>query len=129
MNIIIIASVALIAAILSLILKQYKPEYSLFISISAGILIFLSVLAVTRPIMDFINSLTSQTGLSGVYAEVLIKSLAVCYITQLASDCCTDAGETAIAGKLQIAGKVAILLIALPMFQSLTELVTELINM
>ena len=128
MNIIIIASVALIAAILSLVLKQYKPEYSLFISISAGILIFLSVLAVTRPIMDFINSLTAQTGLSGVYAEVLIKSLAVCYITQLASDCCTDAGETAIAGKLQIAGKVAILLIALPMFQSLTELVTELIN-
>lgn len=128
MNIIIVASVALIAAILSLVLKQYKPEYSLFISISAGILIFLSVLAVTRPIMDFINNLTSQTGLSGVYAEVLIKSLAVCYITQLASDCCTDAGETAIAGKLQIAGKVAILLIALPMFRSLTELVTELIN-
>ena len=128
MNIIIVASVALIAAILSLVLKQYKPEYSLFISISAGILIFLSVLAVTRPIMDFINNLTSQTGLSGVYAEVLIKSLAVCYITQLASDCCTDAGETEIAGKLQIAGKVAILLIALPMFKSLTELVTELIN-
>ena len=129
MNIIVIASAALIAAILSLVLKQYKPEYSLFISISAGVLIFLSVLAVIRPIMDFINSLTEQTGLSGVYAEVLIKSLAVCYITQLASDCCTDAGETAIAGKLQIAGKIAILLIALPMFQSLTELVTELINM
>ena len=129
MNIIIIASVALIAAVLSLVLKQYKPEYSLFISISAGILIFLSVLAVIRPIMDYINNLTAQTGLAGVYAEVLIKSLAVCYITQLASDCCTDAGETAIAGKLQIAGKVAILLIALPMFQSLTELVTELINM
>ena len=129
MNIIIIASVALIAAILSLVLKQYKPEYSLFISISAGILIFLSVLAVTRPIMDFINDLTAQTGLSGIYAEVLIKSLAVCYITQLASDCCTDAGETAIAGKLHIAGRMAILLIALPMFKSLTELVTELINM
>ena len=128
MNIIIIASAALIAAILSLILKQYKPEYSLFISIAAGILIFLSVLAVIRPIMEFINELTVQTGLSGVYAEVLIKSLAVCYITQLASDCCTDAGETAIAGKLQIAGKIAILLIALPMFKSLTELVTELIN-
>lgn len=129
MNIIIIASTALIAAILSLILKQYKPEYSLFISIAAGILIFLSVLAVIRPIMDFMGDLAAQTGLSGVYAEVLIKSLAVCYITQLASDCCTDAGETAIAGKLQIAGKIAILLIALPMFKSLTDLVTELINM
>lgn len=128
MNIIIIASTAFIAAILSLILKQYKPEYSLFISISAGVLIFLSVLAVIRPIMDYINTLTRQTGLSGVYAEVLIKSLAVCYITQLAADCCADAGETAIAGKLQIAGRIAILLIALPMFQSLTELVTELIN-
>lgn len=128
MNIVIIASVALIAAVLSIVLKQYKPEYSLFISIGAGVLIFLSVLAVIEPVLSFIEELTEQAGLEGVYGEVLIKSLAICYITQLACDCCKDAGESAIAGKLQIAGKIAVLLIALPMFKSLTEIVAGLIN-
>lgn len=128
MNIVIIASAALIAAVLSMVLKQYKPEYSLFISIAAGVLIFLSVIAVIEPIISFIGELTDRAGLEGVYGEVLIKSLAVCYITQLACDCCKDAGENAIAGKLQIAGKIAVLLIALPMFKSLTEIVAGLIN-
>lgn len=128
MNIVIIASAALIAAVLSMVLKQYKPEYSLFISIAAGVLIFLSVIAVIEPIISFIGELTDRAGLEGVYGEVLIKSLAVCYITQLACDCCKDAGENAIAGKLRIAGKIAVLLIALPMFKSLTEIVAGLIN-
>lgn len=129
MNIVIIASVALIAAVLSIVLKQYKPEYSLFISIAAGILILLSVIAVIEPIISFIGELTDMAGLEGVYGEVLIKALAICYITQLACDCCKDAGENAIAGKLQIAGKIAVLLIALPMFKSLVEIVTGLINL
>ncbi len=127
MNIIVIASSALIAAVLSVVLKQYKPEYSMFISIAAGVLIFLVVLAVIDPILDFIGELTDKAGLDGIYGEVLIKSLAICYITQLACASCKDAGESAIAGKLQIAGKIAILLIALPMFRSLTEIVTGLI--
>lgn len=127
MNIMMIASSALIAAVLSVVLKQYKPEYSMFISIAVGILIFLSVIAVIDPILSFIKELTDKAGLDGIYGEVLIKSLAICYITQLACDCCKDAGENAIAGKLQIAGKIAILLIALPMFKGLTEIVTGLI--
>lgn len=128
MNIIIIVSVALIAAVLSIVLKQYKPEYSLFISIAAGILIFISVVSVIEPILLYINELTDKAGLEGIYGEVLIKSLAICYITQLACDCCRDAGETAIAGKLQMAGKIAILLSAMPMFKNLTDIVTELIS-
>lgn len=128
MNIVIIASTALIAAVLSVVLKQYKPEYSLFISIGAGILIFLSVIAVIQPVIAYINELTESAGLEGIYGEVLIKALAVCYITQLACDCCNDAGESAIAGKLQLAGRIAILLLSLPMFKSLTEIVTGLIE-
>ena len=87
----------------------------------------MAVIAVIDPILGFIEELTDKAGIDGIYAEVLIKSLAICYITQLACDCCKDAGEGAIAGKLQIAGKVAILLIALPMFKSLTEIVTAMI--
>lgn len=128
MNIIIIVSFGIISAVLSLVLKQYKPEYSMFISLAAGILIFVSVIAAIEPIIGYISELTENAGLSGIYAEILLKSLAVCYLTQLACDCCKDAGETAIAGKLQIAGKIAVLLMALPIFKSITEIVTGLID-
>lgn len=128
MNIIIIVSFGIISAVLSLVLKQYKPEYSMFISLAAGILIFISVIAAIEPIIGYISELTENAGLSGIYAEILLKSLAVCYLTQLACDCCKDAGETAIAGKLQIAGKIAVLLMALPIFKSITEIVTGLID-
>ena len=128
MNIIIIVSFGIISAVLSLVLKQYKPEYSMFISLAAGIMIFVSVIAAIEPIIGYISELTENAGLSGIYAEILLKSLAVCYLIQLASDCCKDAGETAIAGKLQIAGKIAVLLMALPIFKSITEIVTGLID-
>lgn len=128
MNIIIIVSFGIISAVLSLVLKQYKPEYSMFISLAAGILIFISVIAAIEPIISYISELTENAGLSGIYAEVLLKSLAVCYLTQLACDCCRDAGETAIAGKIQIAGKVAVLLMALPIFKSITDIVGGMID-
>ncbi len=128
MNIVIIASTAVIAAVLSVVLKQYKPEYSLFISLGTGILIFLAVIAVIEPVIDYIKELTEGAGLESVFGEVLIKALAVCYITQLACDCCNDAGETAIAGKLQLAGRIAVLILSLPMFKSLTEIVADLID-
>ena len=128
MNIIIIVSFGIISAVLSLVLKQYKPEYSMFISLAAGIMIFVSVIAAIEPIIGYISELTENAGLSGIYAEILMKSLAVCYLIQLASDCCKDAGETAIAGKIRIAGKIAVLLMALPIFKSITEIVTGLID-
>lgn len=128
MNIIIIVSLGIIAAILSIVLKQYKPEYSMFISLMTGILIFITVLTAINPIVEYILQLMGSTGFDGIYAEVLLKALAVCYITQLACDCCNDAGETAIAGKLQIAGKIAVLILALPIFKSITDIVTEMID-
>ena len=128
MNITAIATAALIAAVLSVILKQYKPEYSLFISVITGVLVLAAAAAAVQPVLEIIKGLTENSGAGNVYGEVLLKALGVCYITQLARDCCCDAGETAIAGKVEMAGKLGILLISLPMFQGLAEMVTELIG-
>ena len=57
-----------------------------------------------------------------------MKSLAVCYITQMASDSCADAGEKSIAAKIELAGKFAIVLLALPVFDRLTEVIKQLLQ-
>lgn len=127
MNIAAIVAAALVAAVLSVIIRQYKPEYAMFISVATGVLILAAIISAIEPVLEIIKSLTSQAGAESVYGEALLKALAVCYITQLARDCCRDAGEAAIGTKLEMAGRLEILLISLPMFQGLIQTVTELI--
>lgn len=64
----------------------------------------------------------------GEYGLILFKALGICLITQLASDACRDAGEAALASKADLAGKVTLLVLALPLFQKIGELAVSLIN-
>lgn len=127
MNVFAIIGVAVAAAALSVILRQYNKEYGLYISLAASVLIFAAVLSSFSPVVELIKSLSEAAGTDREYIAVLLKALAVCYITQLASDCCKDCGETAVASKIDFAGKIAILLIAVPLFEAILGIVKELI--
>ncbi|MCL1866649.1 MAG: stage III sporulation AC/AD family protein [Oscillospiraceae bacterium] len=123
-----IVGIGIIAALLSVTLKQYKPEFGMYISLIAGILILIAVLKEITPVLDTIGELIAAVSLDAVYGAALLKALAICYITQLAGDACRDAGETAIAGKIEIAGKLSIVLVSLPLFKGIVDVVTNLIN-
>lgn len=127
MNIFAITGAAVAAAALSVVLRQYNREYGLYISIAASVLIFVAVLSAFSPVLELIESLTEAVGASSKYIAILMKALAVCYITQLASDCCKDCGETAIAARVDFAGKIALLLISVPLFEAILGIVKELI--
>lgn len=128
MDIITLSGTAIIAAALCVIVRQYKPEAALGISIACGLVIMGAVLAMLAPSISTINALAQRAQIDGEYVRVLFKALAVCYITQIASDGCRDAGESAIASKLELAGRAAVLVISLPVFTSLAELVTGLLG-
>lgn len=128
MDIAAIAGIGILSAVLCLIVRQYKPEMAVGISIACGVLILTAVIAMLAPSVSAITELTEAAGLDGGYAQILLKALAVCYITQLSADCCRDAGESAIASKIELAGKAAIVVISLPVFTSLAEIVTDLIR-
>lgn len=127
MDITTIAGIGIIGALLSLIVKQYKPEYALIVSICTGIIVLLALILSAQPVITLIKELADSVGGEIIYASVLLKALAICYITQLSADSCKDAGENAIANKVEMAGKLAILLISLPLFESITETIKNLI--
>jgi len=127
MSIISLIVIGVIAAILSIVLKQYKPEFSIYISLIAGVMILIAAISALSPVLDTITELTNTIRLNGIYIEILLKALAICYISQLAIDVCKDAGESAIAGKLEMASKIAIVAISLPLFENLVALITKLI--
>ena len=128
MDITAIAGLGILSAVLCVIVRQYKPDAALGISLACGVLIMTAVITMLAPSVAAISELAAAAGLEGGYAQIMMKALAVCYLTQLASDSCRDAGESAIASKIELAGKAAIAVISLPVFSSLAQLVTDLIN-
>lgn len=129
MDIFSMVGVAVISAVLCVLLREAKPEYAMLISLACGILIFLAALIALAPVFETLKAIMSKAGINSEYIKAIIKTLGICYVTQLAYDVCTDAGQTAIAGKIELAGKVFVVLISLPMFEDLIDTAFSLINM
>ena len=128
MEIISICLIGILAALISVMIKRYSPEYSVVISIIAGILILAIAFCRVKGIKDHIQKLLDSTNISLKYISVLFKSLGICFLTQFASDVCKDAGEIALSSKIEIAGKIAILIISLPLFEKITNIAIDLIR-
>ncbi|MBC8569607.1 stage III sporulation AC/AD family protein [Zongyangia hominis] len=128
MNIITIIGIGIVGMVLAVLLKQYKPEYAIGVSLAVGVTVFLVVLVQSLPIFEQIRDLFSNINMEFEYTGILFKSLGICFVTQLASDACVDAGQTAIASKIEIAGRVAVLLVSLPLFNVLLSIASKLIN-
>lgn len=128
MEIISICLIGILAALISVMIKRYSPEYSVVISIIAGILILAIAFCRVKGIIDHIQKLLDSTNISLKYISVLFKSLGICFLTQFASDVCKDAGEIALSSKIEIAGKIAILIISLPLFEKITNIAIDLIR-
>lgn len=127
-NIVSIFGVAVVSAILCVMLKKHNPEYSIVISIAAGVLIFGIVITQIYPAASKIKSIIAATNMSSEYGLILLKCLGICFITQFASDTCKDAGEGALSSKVELAGKITILLSSIPLFEKIMQTVLTLIK-
>lgn len=128
MNIIGICAAAIAAALLALWLKKSTPHFALLLSLGAGIVIFAAVLTFIPSVLTKIEDLLSQTGMLSQYGTILFKTLGICFICQLSSDACRDAGQNALASKVELAGKLMIVVLALPLIENITQTATKLIG-
>ena len=119
---------ALFSALVAVVIKQYKPEYAVVITIvSAGVILF-GLISMIIPVISEIKTMMNNASIDYDYITILIKSVGICYITQFASDTCKDAGQLAISNKIQLAGKVAICLCSLPLYRDLLSLTQTIIG-
>jgi stage III sporulation protein AD len=128
MNVIGIAGIAICAAVIAATLRRYHQEYAILVSIAAGIVILLSLLSSISPAIRQISTLLSTAGLEPDYAVILFKTIGICFLAQFAADSCRDAGENALAAKVELAGKLAIVVLALPLFEKIAQTATGLIR-
>ena len=129
MDLIAVAGIGLIASAAAVLLRQYKPEYAMVVSLAAAGLIFGLLVADLIPAFSMMRGLMDRVGLSGEYVRILIKCLGICFLCDLAGQICREAGQGAISAKIDLAGKTAVLLLTLPMFEQLLEIALSLIEL
>jgi len=122
-----LVGLGLTAAILSVILRQYRPEFATVVSVTAGVLILGGIVLAILPVISQIQLIFDSTAVPREYVQILFRALGVCFVTQIACDACKDAGETAIGAKVELAGKVGVLIISLPLFSQVLEIVRVLL--
>ncbi len=123
-----IIGLCLLSVCFSLLLKQSgRREMALAVTLCASLYILSVSLAQMANLMDDIHDIALNSGLDGGIFQMVLKITGIAYIVQTASDLCKDAGESALAGKVELGGKLMICASALPAVRSIMELVAELL--
>lgn len=127
LDIVKIIGIAFLALIIILILKQYKPEYAIYVSILGGLLILLMSLGKLDGIIGLLNNIATSTKVNGQFLAILLKITGIAFLTEFAVSICKDSGETAIANKVDLGGKVIIIAISVPIISELLETVVKVL--
>lgn len=122
-----IIGIGLLALIIIVILKQYKLEFAIYVSMIAGVLILVLAIQKLTGIINLLQSLANKTYINKSFLSILLKITGIAFITEFAVSICSDAGEKAIASKIEIGSKVIIIAMSIPIITSLLELVIEIL--
>ena len=128
MDIFMVVGLGVTAAVLAVLLRQYKPEYAMMTGLAAGVIILIYIIVASKPVISEAAALFDKANIKTSYGAILLKSLGICFVAQLAADACRDAGESAIASKVELAGKFTVIIIALPLFEQVAELAINLLS-
>lgn len=127
MGLIKLCGIAVFAVIFILIIKQIKPEFAPIITISTSIILLTASLILVKPFVEFITETINSTSY-GSYMPILLKALGIGLTTQTVADICRDSGESAIASKVELIGKLEIMLISLPLIETVITMSGEILN-
>lgn len=126
MDIFQIVILAVVSTLIIIVLKVQRPEIALQISLITGVIIFFVVLGKTAAVIQLLKQYADKANIDMVYFSTLLKIIGIAYITEFGSEICKDAGEGAIASKVELAGKVIIIVLAVPIITSLLDLVISI---
>ncbi len=127
MEIMQIAGLGIIATILIVILKETKPEFALLLSIVTGVIIFIMIVPQLVYVVDTISGLSSRANVDISYFNTIVKIIGMAYLVEFASQISRDAGQNSIAMKIELGGKVLIMVLAIPILLALMDLIIKIL--
>lgn len=127
MEIVQIVGLALVTAVLLVVVRQQRPEMGLLLSLAAGALIFLFVLDKVSSVVALLEELAAAARVDRLYLTTLLKIIGVSYLAEFGAQVCRDAGEQAVAARVELAAKVLIVVLAMPIVVAVLESVLRLL--
>lgn len=126
MEIVKIVAFALVALLVTMMVKNNRPYIATSISIVAGIVIFMFMISRLTIIVNFLQSLSNKANIDIVYLDTVFKILGIAYLTSFCSEICKDAGESSIASKVEFSGKILILTLAIPILMAVMQTILKI---
>ena len=127
MEVVKIIGIALIALIIIILLKQYRPEFAIYISLLTGVLILVLVMDRLSGIISLLQTLANKTSINSTILALLIKITGIAFLSEFAVSICKDSGETAIASKIEMGTKIIIISMSIPIISSLLEIIINIL--
>ncbi len=121
-----LVGLCLLAAMLVLVLRRRNPEQAFALTVAASCVAGIYLFGQLAPLLERVQALGALAGSAGF--ECVLKSIGICLLTQTACDTCADFGQTAMAGKIELAGKLAILTVSLPLVEAMLSVVESLLG-
>ena len=127
MEIVQVVGLGLIATVLVIMLREYRPEIAMQVSLVAGTLIMLMVINRVVGALQTITETAVRAGINLVYMHTLLRVIGIAYLAEFGAQACHDAGEGSIASRIELAAKVMIMVMALPVVVEVMESIIILI--
>lgn len=128
MSLISVVFAAVIVVLIALKLREMGSGYGILMSIGACVMMMYFVIGRFRQITGYIDRLVSYVSVDITYIDIILKMIGIAYICQFATDICRDAGYQAIASQVEMAGKISLILLSMPVLMSVIDLVVAIVE-
>lgn len=126
MDVIKVCAFCITAVVLCSFVKENNKNIALLLSIFAGSMILIYAISNIQAVVDVLKKLIEQSGINATYLNVILKVTAIVYLIEFGKGVCVDAGESALGTKLELAGKVVIVTLTIPVITTLLEQITKI---
>lgn len=123
-----VAGICVVSALLAVLLKRTNPELSLLLTAAATAVVFLALAGTAKELFQFLQTLSKQSGVSNTLLLPLYKTLGIALVVKIGGDFCRDAGESAMASVLETAGALCALLVSLPLLRTVLAMLIGLMK-
>ena len=123
-----VAIFAIIASLITIQIKSIRSEISIVIMIIASIMLSMYGLTKMKEILSVFETIKSYTKIPKSYYEIILKLIGISFVCEFTSNICKDAGSTSIAKQIEWIGKLSILIVGLPVLQSLFQMIQNLLG-
>lgn len=122
-----IVTIGIIAVSLLIVVRQYRPEIALQLSIAVGVIIFLSIIGKINAVIVVLKDLADRANINMVYMGTILKIVGIAYIAEFGAQVCRDAGEGAVASKIEFAAKILVMVLAVPIIIAILQTLIKLL--